>query len=63
MSTEQCTHANRIPAKMELDLTRPSESKIGHSTPVNILICRDCGRIELFAALPDFLCAWLLKEQ
>jgi hypothetical protein len=62
MSAEPCNHLNQIPARTDLDLMRPSESKKAHSTPIDLLICVDCGRIELFAALPEFLCAWL-KEQ
>jgi len=62
MSADQCTHANRVPARMDLDLTRPSESKNAHSTPFDLLICADCGRIELFAAQPDSLSAWLKTQ-
>ena len=62
MPAEQCTHANPIPARMDLDLMRPSESKRAHSTPINLLICSECGRIELFAALPEFLRAWLQER-
>ncbi len=62
MSADKCTHTNRIPARMDLDLMHPSESKKVQSTPISLLICADCGRIELFAALPEFLCAWLKKQ-
>jgi hypothetical protein len=59
---EKCHHAHQIAAKLDMDFTRPSESRTPYSTPVSVLICEDCGHIELYAALPRLLCDWLQKR-
>jgi hypothetical protein len=59
MSTEKCNHSNRVSAKVDLDFMRPSDPKAPYSAPVSVLICEACGHMEVYAALPRLLCAWL----
>ena len=59
MLVEKCHHARRIAAKLDMDFTRPSESRAPYSAQVSVLICEVCGHIELYAVLPRLLCDWL----
>ena len=40
----------------------PAELMAPYSAPVYALICKECGYIELYAALPRLLCDWLEKR-
>jgi hypothetical protein len=59
VSTEKCQHAHRISAKLDLDFTRPSDSKARYTAVVSVGICEACGHIEFYAAQPRLLCDWL----
>lgn len=62
MFAEKCQHENRSSAQIDLDFIRPSEPRAPYSAPVSVLICEECGYIELYAALPRLLCDWLEKR-
>jgi len=59
---ESCKHEHRSSAKIDLDFMRPSELMAPYSAPVYVLVCEECGYIELYAALPRLLCDWLEKR-
>ncbi len=61
MTVEKCQHAHRISARLDLDFMRPSEPNAPYTAPVSVLICEECGHLELYAALPHLLCDWLEK--
>lgn len=62
MSAKSCEHTTRVSATVELDFIRPSEPKAPYSAPVSVLMCENCGHLELFAALPKLLGDWLKKR-
>jgi hypothetical protein len=59
VTAENCQHIHRIAAKLDLDFMRPAEPNAPYSAPVSVLICEECGYIELHADLPRLLCDWL----
>jgi hypothetical protein len=63
MTPEPCRHPNRAEGVVDLDISRKDDSADGiYTTPVCMSICEDCGRIELSALLPHFLCDWLRRN-
>jgi hypothetical protein len=62
MAAEKCQHEHRIAAKLDMDFTRPAEPDAPYSAPVSVLVCEECGHLELHAALPRLLCDWLDKR-
>jgi|KBSMisStaDraftv2_1062788.scaffolds.fasta_scaffold112012_2 hypothetical protein len=62
MLGESCKHEHRSSAKVDLDFMRPSEPMAPYTAPVYVLVCEECGYMELYAALPRLLCDWLKKR-
>lgn len=60
MAHDTCTHINRVPAVVDLDFARVSDSKSRLTHPVRVHICEDCGHIDLYCIPRQQLCEWLL---
>ena len=60
MAEEKCQHANRARGVVELDFSRLDTTDHSvYSGEVSVLVCEDCGHVELYAEAHHVLCDWL----
>jgi hypothetical protein len=60
MAEEKCQHANRARGAVELDFSRLETTDHSvYSVEVSVLVCEECGLVELYAESHRALCDWL----
>jgi len=57
-----CTHSRTVRGEVTLDFTRPGQKRASYASPVSVLVCEDCGSVNLQAEMHRFLCDWLEKR-
>jgi len=64
MAAEKCQHPDQVRGVVDLDVSRP-ETPADHSVysvEVSIVVCEECGHVELYAKSHHALCDWLRKK-
>jgi hypothetical protein len=64
MPAKKCQHPNPVRGVVDLDVSRP-ETPADHSlysVGLSIVVCEECGHVELYAKSHRELCDWLMKR-
>jgi hypothetical protein len=64
MVAEECQHPNHVRGVVELDVSRletPADHSV-YSAEVSLVVCEECGHVELYAKSHRALCDWLRKR-
>jgi hypothetical protein len=64
MAAEECQHPNHVRGVVDLDVSRletPADHSV-YSMEVSIVVCEECGHVELYAKSHRALCDWLRKK-
>jgi hypothetical protein len=64
MAAGECQHLSQVRGAVDLDVSRP-ETPADHSVysvGVSIVVCEECGHVELYAQSHRALCNWLRKK-
>jgi hypothetical protein len=64
MTTEKCRHSDQVRGVVDLDVSRvetPADRSV-YSVEVSIVVCEECGHVELHAKSHRALCDWLRKK-
>jgi hypothetical protein len=64
MAAEKCQHPSQVRGVVDLDVSRleiPADHSV-YSVEVSIVVCEECGHVELYVTSHRALCDWLRKR-
>jgi len=64
MTAEKCQHRNQASGVVDLDVSRletPADHSV-YSVEVSIVVCEECGHVELYGKSHRELCSWLREK-
>jgi hypothetical protein len=62
MAPEQCKHPSRASGVVQLDFSRGTSDRAIYSAEVSVVVCEECGYIDLYAKSCRLLFDWLTKK-